>query len=650
MLHDLLAALKGHGGGIFVWRGSKFNVSNDLGLLHPCEVSIVEEMLRLATDFRKITAFCDTHDGGTVDSGSDQHGGMYLSSLSSALRKMSTTVFHHTVMGLEQRLLSDPELPLTAALLALRPLGPTLATLAALVTQIEEKHLHGCQVLEAVHKLITHSVGQVKLVLSRIEQEVHAVLYHQLTLWLLHGLLLDPHQEFFITTNTTTSSSAANTSTNTTSSLSQQMDTLSLEEGMDSTGSAPECNLHLGMLPAHIPLSVAEKILFIGEFILVFERGAARENGESEQSLASSRSGQVLKKREGEFRGLLTDLAAEKTFSVDKFSRAIETIRNCVSEELWKLVMEAGLLGELTDLKAVFLLGRGELYQALVPIITPFLQSPSDSHANFTGLFRSAGRQVLMEDAVLEKFTVSLKIPPTTTTSSSSMQTSEERWRALRLTYRARWPLHKLLTPAAQEKYNAIFSFLLDVRRAQHRLQQLWLTQRRAGGWGEGPCLQWTLRHHMTLLIDNIQYYLQADVLESQHWQLVKAVSETRDYQQLVSAHHTFLASVAAQCFLHSPVVSRTLHCLLGLVHRFCAHLESCLGHGGTDEEVVQQLYEEFERAAAQLFFVLSSLRLHRGEQQQHTSQLIMRIDYNRYYSHHSGSLHRLATARGETE
>lgn len=68
--------------------------------------------------------------------GSDQHGGMYLSSLSSALRKTSTTVFHHTVMGLEQRLLSDPELPLTAALLALRPLGPTLATLAALVTQV----------------------------------------------------------------------------------------------------------------------------------------------------------------------------------------------------------------------------------------------------------------------------------------------------------------------------------------------------------------------------------------------------------------------------------------------------------------------------------------------------------------------------------
>lgn len=61
---------------------------------------------------------------------------MYLSSLSTALRKTTTTIYHNTVLGLEQRFLSDPELPLTAAVVALRPLGPTLATLAALVTRV----------------------------------------------------------------------------------------------------------------------------------------------------------------------------------------------------------------------------------------------------------------------------------------------------------------------------------------------------------------------------------------------------------------------------------------------------------------------------------------------------------------------------------
>lgn len=53
----------------------------------------------------------------------------------------------------------------------------------------------------------------------------------------------------------------------------------SLEEGWDGTGAAPECSLRLEMLPGHIPLSVAEKVLFIGEYILVFERGASRDSG-----------------------------------------------------------------------------------------------------------------------------------------------------------------------------------------------------------------------------------------------------------------------------------------------------------------------------------------------------------------------------------
>ena len=66
----------------------------------------------------------------------DHHGGIYLSSLSAALRATATTTFHHTVLALEQKLLFDPELPLTSALVAIRPLGPILATLANLVTQV----------------------------------------------------------------------------------------------------------------------------------------------------------------------------------------------------------------------------------------------------------------------------------------------------------------------------------------------------------------------------------------------------------------------------------------------------------------------------------------------------------------------------------
>ncbi|KAG7164619.1 Gamma-tubulin complex component 4-like [Homarus americanus] len=605
MLHDLISAVKGIGGDMFVGKEDfRFEVSNDLGFLHPNK---------------------------------KHRCGLYLSSLAAALLKTAQT-FHTTVVELEYRLLSDPHLPLSELLLTLQPTAPLLASLSSLVTQIEEKNAHGCMILEVLHKHTANSVAHVKQVLMRVEQEVHSVLFDQLTHWLLHGLLLDPHHELFI-----------HFSSNEAPSEIQQMDALSLE-GMENLSLSPECMLRLEMLPSHIPLSVAEKILFIGEAILVFEREAKKENGVVDTAAVSSLSGQVLKSREEEFKALINTLGQEPTFSIIQFSQVIETIRHCISQELWKLVMGAGLVAEVGDLKAVFLLGRGELYQTLIPSVTPYLLN-SAPNANFDGLFQLAGRQVLLEEGMLEKFTLSLKTQ--LTQSSQTKEQPDKSWRSLRLDYHAKWPLHKLFTSAVQDKYNAIFTFLLDVRRAQFRLQQLWITQMRTKFQrkSEADRLQWTLRHHMSLLIDNIQYYLQVDVLESQHWQLIAEIGKTHDYQHLVRAHHNFLVSVSAQCFLNNTLVSNCLQHLLKLIHKFCSILESLFNNDskgknalllpvlplGTQPvllnstEQIKELNEAFERAAARLFFVLSNLRLHQGSQ--YTSQLIMRIDYNKYYS-----------------
>nr|XP_045612841.1 gamma-tubulin complex component 4-like [Procambarus clarkii] len=641
MLHDLISAVKGIGGDMFVGKEDfGFEVSNDLGFLHPSEFAIIHQILDIGTHYKKITNFCNIYDIVRVNTDKIHRCGLYLSSLATALRKTART-FQTTVVELEYRLLSDPHLPLSELLLTLTPTAPLLAALASLVTQIEDKNVHGCMILEVLHKHTANSVAHVKHVLMRIEQEVHSVLFDQLTHWLLYGLLLDPHQELFIHTATCHESLGEL----------QDMDALSLE-GFDSSSTLnPECKLRLEMLPSHIPISVAERILFIGEAILVFEREARKDYGAADTASLSPHSGQVLKSREEEFKGLIEALGQESTFSILQFSQVIETIRHCVSQELWILVMEAGLVAELGDLKAVFLLGRGELYQTLIPSITPFLLN-SSANANFDGLFQLAGRQVLLEEGMLEKFTLSLKPQPAVTSIQTKAQ-SDKSWRSLKLDYHAKWPLHKLLTPGAQDKYNAIFSFLLDVRRAQYRLQQLWITQMRTKFHrkSEADRLQWTLRHHMSLLVDNIQYYLQVDVLESQHWQLIADIGKIQDYQHLARAHHNFLVSVSAQCFLNNSMVSNSLQQLLKLVHKFCTILESLFNNESKDRnlalrsvvplgtqpvilssaEQIMELNEAFERAAAQLFFVLSNLRLHQGSQ--YTSQLIMRIDYNKYYS-----------------
>ena len=345
----------------------------------------------------------------------------------------------------------------------------------------------------------------------------------------------------------------------------------------------------------------------------------------------------MLKDSEKEFLSLIRDLIASPVFCINTFSSVIETIRHCVSEHLWSLVMEAGLLDELTNLKAIFLLGRGELYQAFIHTATPRLNHSIIIRSSYVhSLLKAAGRQVLLDD-ILEKFSMYLQV------ADSSIGSTEDRsnvWNNLRIHYNAKWPLHKLFGQSQQEKYNKVFVFLLNVRRAQYRLQNLWLVQMQTKkiGSSKAMTLLWTIRHHMTLLIDNLQYYLQVDVLESQYWQLISEISKTRDYQHLATAHHNFLISLHTQCFLNHPFIYATLSSLLTQVHDFCQFMETGVKwdqlHMLSTESFlkkVNKINEDFDGVSRRLFDILSSLKQMQGTQ--YTSQLVMRIDFNKYYS-----------------
>jgi len=57
-------------------------------------------------------------------------------------------------------------------------------------------------------------------------------------------------------------------------------------------------------------------------------------------------------------------------------------------------------------------------------------------------------------------------------------------------------------------------------------------------------------------LVDNLQYYLQVDVLESQYAILQSAISVTKDFEQVQKAHTIFQTNVLSQTFLLTEEVS----------------------------------------------------------------------------------------------
>lgn len=60
------------------------------------------------------------------------------------------------------------------------------------------------------------------------------------------------------------------------------------------------------------------------------------------------------------------------------------------------------------------------------------------------------------------------------------------------------------------------------------------------------------LRNNLVFIVDNLQYYLQVDVLESQYAVMEANMKSTRNFEDIQKAHSIFLANVMSQTFLLS--------------------------------------------------------------------------------------------------
>lgn len=74
------------------------------------------------------------------------------------------------------------------------------------------------------------------------------------------------------------------------------------------------------------------------------------------------------------------------------------------------------------------------------------------------------------------------------------------------------------------------------------------------------------LRNNLIFIVDNLQYYLQVDVLESQYAIMEGNVKNTKNFEDVQRAHTIFLANVLSQTFLAGNVKERKNP--VGLINR----------------------------------------------------------------------------------
>lgn len=128
----------------------------------------------------------------------------------------------------------------------------------------------------------------------------------------------------------------------------------------------------------------------------------------------------------------------------------------------------------------------------------------------------------------------------------------------MQLSYKINWPLHLLFSPKALDRYNQVFRFLLLIKRMQYELHMLWCTQTRQSKLQKSQNLHvMQLRNQLMFFIDNLQYYIQVDVLESQFSILLTAILSKADFEQIQRSHTVFQANILSLCFLLSNVSYR---------------------------------------------------------------------------------------------
>uniref|UniRef100_A0A8C2LFF0 Gamma-tubulin complex component n=1 Tax=Cricetulus griseus TaxID=10029 RepID=A0A8C2LFF0_CRIGR len=601
MIHELLLALSGYPGSIFTWnKWSGLQVSQDFPFRHPSETSILNRLCWLGTDYMRFTEFIEQNTGHVQQQ--DHHpsqpgqGGLhgiypraFCIGLDSVLQPYRQALF-----DLEQEFLGDTHLSLSHVNYSLDQFQLLFPSVMVVVEQIKSQKIHGCQILETVYK---HSC--VQSALEKILTVCLGVMYKRLSAWMLHGLLLDQHEEGPSSGNINAQAEEDEEDLGigglTGKQLREPQDLRLIEEENMLAPSLKQFFLWVEILPSYIPVRVAEKILFMFE----------------NQNVNLKRKGLV------------------------DFEQVVDRIRSTAAEHLWKLMVEeSDLLGQLKIIKDFSLLGQGELFQAFIDTAQHMLKTPPTAvteHDVNVAFQQSAHKVLLDDDNLLPLLHLTIEEGPSREMSPPPpREAPASGWAALGLSYKVQWPLHILFTPAVLEKYNVVFKYLLSVCRVQAELQHCWALQTQCKDLksNQTDAVKWRLRNHMAFLVDDIQYHLQVDVLESQFSQLLHQINSTRDFESIQLAHNHFLSNLLAQSFILLKPVFHCLNEILDLCHSFYSLVSQNLGPLD-------------ERGAAQLSILMKGFSHHVRNHQINSdlAQLLLQLDYSKYYTQAGGTL-----------
>lgn len=540
-------------------------------------------------------------------------------------------VYRSAVLQAEQRLQQPPAPPLLSLQRFFSEFEILLPEVLTITKQVQQGTLSAAQLMSLLDKRTRCGIPLVQSCAGRLLWHLHQVMFKQLEAWLVHGELIDAHQDFFIQhAGGKDGTSMAN---------------INASNGGDLDG----FQVVEAALPPGVSAQTASMALFIGKAVRIMRQAGAAAGGDGVQ-----RSGfEVVQSAQ-----FLWAVQRQEVLRPAALQNAIAAMQSTVAAALWDLLQRrCDLSGYLTGVESYLLLGRGDLYQQLLQDTAVLMAGPpSPASANvdamqaFTGAAMQSGAESdpFLCDFVLRWLPAEpgAEFPPWHPATAPALHVpGYDGWDGLCLECVAKWPLQLLFPPELLRQYSALWQLMFRLKRVQLDLEAAWALlsslERPQKGHGRRQAVsrqalvQFSqLRQRMAHFVTSLQTYLRVDVIQPGVAALHTRIAGAKDFTDASSAHSKIVETMVEGACLDVKQLMGAIEAIFGMCKRLCAlarELENRAVDAATAEVRVMELSGAFRLKHNLVFQLLQSSKLQSGPRASTLRQLVLRLNFNEF-------------------
>lgn len=586
---------------------------------------IVEQILPLAGHYALVNRFITYHHNLVK-------GGQVLQAFGAALRNMSNEYLMALVQLESEHLRGS--LSLQKLLYFLSPIMHLMSVLAETITDIEKYDLRGAKVLTLLYdKISTHSGDeQSQQILISLTEKTAIPYIDILELWILKGVIIDPHEEFMIADS----------------------EIIRREEIEVNQYSASYWEKRYKIRRDHIPRFldyVADIILRTGKYLNVIRQCG---NQVCEMPISVSE----VKKLS------FTAINDEHIIYINNAYRfASRTL-------LQLLVKDKDLMGHLTSVKRYLLMNQGDFIcefmdaseEELSKNINEVLPMKLENLVGLALRMSSAKHDPYKEDLHCDLYTVSIttEMSHIHLAGSSRHDAHNNTWSStgsdavIDLTgfecfafrYDVEWPVSLVLNHFALSEYKMIFRLLFYCKHVERQLCKAWINNKNIIKFeskvADDYRFTFSLRQKMMYTIQSLEYYIMIEVIEPMWHDFLEKMSRVENVDDVLNAHQDFIDICLLNCMLKSPELLEVIFSMSKVCLAFCKLIEiesKLLQPSDKYLEKVKSVDEEFSMLLMEFLNKLNVLSLENPSGK--FINLVHRINFNSFYTEHLSGQHK---------